>query len=450
MDGSQLQYSRRSVLRGVTATGAAVAGAGAGLSGIAGVVAARRAPAFLRLQDSKLVYWGGLIFSDAANNMLVEEIAAWGEANGVETETVMINQNETVQRVSAAVESGTMPDALDMGLDLLLLLTNSDELTDLTDLWDSVGEAQGGWYESVDSAASAELLGGVRTGLPFGASGNLLFSRIDALEAVGLTPPPETWEELADFARAAQAPPLYGLGLALSNVGDGNLQVSVLQSYGGRIADDAGTTCTINSEETRTYLEWVSTAYEDGLFPPGATTWDGAGDNTAYLSGQAVFIANTGSVSLAMAEDDPELAEQTAYSPLPAGPEGRISPISLNLRAIPSSTADVDRAKALLEHLSRPEFMSEYFKVAIYGPVLQDQAAFDAYAQSEVLAGLAALVEDGTPPGAPDVYNTAYADFNANFIVPKMVQRVVIDGYDFDQAMEEAQTQGQAIYDKYN
>ena len=36
-------------------------------------------------------------------------------------------------------------------------------------------------------------------------------------------------------------PPLFGLGLALSNVGDGNVQISVMQSYGGRIADDTGT-----------------------------------------------------------------------------------------------------------------------------------------------------------------------------------------------------------------
>jgi multiple sugar transport system substrate-binding protein len=413
------------------------------------MLTAKAAPAHLRFQDSRLVYWGGLIFSDDANNMLVEEITAWGEANGVETEVVMVNQNETVQRVSAAVESGTMPDAFDLGLDLLLLLTNSGELVDLTELWDAVGEAQGGWYDSVDQAASLELLGGVRTGLPFGASGNLLFARRDVLEAAGQTAP-GTWQELADVARAVQAPPLYGLGLALSNVGDGNLQVSVLQSYGGRIANDEGTEVTINSEETRTYLEWVSSAYADGLFPPGATTWDGAGDNTAYLSGQAVFIANTGSVSIAMSTDDPELEASTSYSPLPEGPEGRISPISLNLRAIPNSTADVDRAKALLEHLARPEFVSEYYKVAIYGPVLHDQAAFEAFANSEVLAGLAALVEEGTPPGSPDTYNTAYADFNANFIVPKMVQRIVVDGYDLDQAMEEAQTQGQAIYDKYD
>jgi multiple sugar transport system substrate-binding protein len=59
------------------------------------------------------------------------------------------------------------------------------------------------------------------------------------------------------------------------------------------------------------------------------------------------------------------------------------------------------------------------------------------------------LVTSGTAPGYPDVYNTAYGDLSANFIIPKMVQRVVVDGWDFDKAMDEAQTQGQAIYDKH-
>ena len=54
-------------------------------------------------QSKKLTYWGGLIFSEDANKLLVDTINAWGAANGVETEVVMINQNETVQKVSAAV-----------------------------------------------------------------------------------------------------------------------------------------------------------------------------------------------------------------------------------------------------------------------------------------------------------------------------------------------------------
>jgi multiple sugar transport system substrate-binding protein len=412
------------------------------------MLAAKSAPAVIQ-GEKRLTYWGGLIFSEDANNLLVETIGQWGEENGYETEVVMINQNETNQKVSAAVESDTMPDALDMGLDLLLLLSTSNELTPLDDLYDSIGQAHGGWYESIAAAVDTTAIGeGGRTGIPFGSSGNLLFSRSDVLTAAGLTPPPQTWQETSDWAAQAQEPPLFGLGLALSNVGDGNLQVSVLQSYGGRIADDAGTTVTIQSEETRRYLEWVKAAWDADLFPPGATTWDGAGDNTAYQSGQAIFIANTGSVTLAIQEEDPELAEATSYSALPEGPIGRISPISPNVRAIPRSTEDVEGAKALIEYLANPEFMEAYYNVAIYAPVLQAYEPFQVFTDP-VHSGLLELVKSGTAPGYPDVYNTAYADFNANFLVPKMVQRVVIDGMSFDEAMEEAQTQGQAIYDKY-
>ena len=66
-----------------------------------------------------------------------------------------------------------------------------------------------------------------------------------------------------------------------------------------------------------------------------------------------------------------------------------------------------------------------------------------------ILAGLLDLVRRGTAPGYPDVYNPAYADAWNNFVVPKMIQRVVIDNWAFDRAMDEAQTQTQAIYDKY-
>ncbi len=441
------RITRRRVL------GTSVAGAAAvGLAGsrLQETLAARKAPSHIQA-SGKVTYWGGLIFSDEANNLLSETITKWGEDNGVETEVVMINQNETNQKVSAAVESGTMPDALDMGLDLLLLLSSQkDILAPLDDIYTKIGDAQGGWYESLAASTDTTAIAGGRTGIPFGASGNLILRRNDVLTEAGFTAPPATWEEIVTQAKAVQAPPLYGLGLALSNVGDGNVQMSVLQSYGGRIADDEGTTVTIKSDATRTYLQWVKDAWDAGIFPPGNTTWDGAGDNQAYLAGQAAFIANTGSVAIAARTDDPELFEATAYSPLPAGPNGIISPTNPNVRAISAKSANMDAAKALVEYLANPEFMAAYFNVAIYGPVLKNQATFPAYnGENLILAGLLDLVSNGTPPGFPDKYNTAYGDFSANFIVPKMVQRVVIDGYDFDKAMDEAQTQGQAIYDKY-
>ena len=251
-------------------------------------------------------------------------------------------------------------------------------------------------------------------------------------------------------AAAVNKPPLFGLGLALSNVGDGNVQISVMQSYGGRIADDTGTKVTIKSEATRTYLKWVKDAWDKRLFPPGNTTWDGAGDNQAYLAGQAAFIANTGSVGIAAKANDPELFESTGYSSLPGGPKGIVSPIQPNLRAIPKASKNPDAAKALVEHLANPDFMNAYYEAAIYGPVLQNQAKFPAFGgKDQILVALLDLVRNGTAPAYPDVYNAAFADAYNNFVIPKMVQRVVIDGYDLDKAMDEAQTQTQAIYDKY-
>lgn len=445
MSGSG-RWTRRRVL-GTSAAGAAAL---AGVGRLQESLAARMAPALLQ-GGGKVTYWGGLIFSDDANKMLSDTITQWGKDNKVDTEVVMINQNETNQKVSAAVESGTMPDALDMGLDLLLLLSSQKNiLAPLDDLYKKIGDAQGGWYPSLASSTDTTSIAGGRTGIPFGASGNLLLRRNDALTAAGFKDAPKTWEELATQSAAVTKSPLYGMGFALSNVGDGNTQMSVMQSYGGRIADDAGKTVTIKSDATRTYLQWVKDAWDKGLFPPGVTTWDGAGDNQAYLSGQAAFIANTGSVAIAAKSQDMDLYNATAYSPLPGGPKGVISPISPNVRAISANSKNMDGAKALVEFLANPDFMKKYFDVAIYAPVLKNQAAFDSFnGTNPVLKGLLDLVTGGTAPGYPDVYNTAYGDLSANFIIPKMIQRVVVDGWDFDKAMDEAQTQGQAIYDKH-
>lgn len=402
-------------------------------------------------QGKKLTYWGGLIFSDDANKLLTDTINAWGAANGVATEVVMINQNETTQKVSAAVSSNTMPDALDMGLGLARLLARQSQFSDVGDLYKKIGDAQGGWFPGPDTASDLTADGGIaRIGIPFGVNGNLLLRRKDLLEAAGFTEAPKTWDELVTQAEAINKPPVSGLGLALSNVGDANLQVAVLQSFGGRIADDAGKKVTIDSPETRLWLTWLKNAWDKGLFSPGNTTWDGAGDNQAYLSGQAGFIGNTGSVGIAAKKDDPELFEASAFSPLPGGPKGIISPIDVQLRAITKASPVQDEAKALLEHLSSPEFMNAYFNVAIYGPVLTNQEKLSAFdGTNTILVGLLGLAKNGTAPAYPDVNNAAFADFGSNFLIPKLAQRVVVDGWDFDKAIAEAQTQGQAIYDKY-
>ena len=437
-----MTHSNRWTRRRILGAGAAAATA-ASLHPMRGAVAQ---PAVKR--GTKLSFWGGLIFSDKANRLLVETITKWGVDNGVQTEVVMVNQNETTRQVSAAVGANTMPDALDLQIDLQLLLARQNVLVPLDDVFDRIGKAQGGWYPSLAKATDTGSAG--RTGVPYGASGNLLLRRTDVLEKAGFAKPPATWAEMVEQSMKVHKPPLFALGLALSNVGDGNTQIGVLQSYGGRIADDAGKTAAIKSEATREYLRWVKDAWDKKLFPPGVTTWDGAGDNNAYLSGQAVFIANTGSVGLAARTQDPELAKSTGYSSLPGGPKGIVSPITPVVRSVPRTSKNPEAAKDLIEHLARPEFTNAYFENAIFGPATKDQAKLKAFTSGDlILAGLLDLVERGTAPGFPDVYNAAFADAYANFTVPRMIQRVVVDNWDFDRAMDQAQGAIQAIYDKY-
>jgi multiple sugar transport system substrate-binding protein len=398
----------------------------------------------------KLVYWGGLIFSEASNNLQVERIEQWGQENGVDVEVVMINQNEIVEKVSAAIEAGTVPDVFEPGTGFMLLLSQTGQLEPLDDLYVEIGEAHGGWLESVDAVMNNPVYEGVKYGIPYGANGNVLYRRIDILEPLGYTEAPTTWEELGEMAIAANNPPeYYGAGIALSNVGDGNLTQTMLQSWGGRIADDEGKTCALDSPETREFLTWITELYGEGVFPPGATTWDGAGDNTAYQSGQAVFIANPGSVRNALINDDPELESMTRYSALPDGPTVRVSPAGVVVRSVFANSANKDLAKQLIANLAEDDFIEEYYNTAIYAPALQGHIDFAIFTESAVHAGLLDLALNGTPAGFPDVDNAAYQEFSGNFTIPKMIQRVVVDGLSIDDAVVEAQAVCAEIYAKY-
>ena len=421
----------------------------AGAGGLA-LAAASGFPMPAIAQTRKLTYWGGLVLSDIAHQLLIGAVTDWGKANGVETEVVLINVNEITQKVSAAIASGTLPDVFDVGLELLTLLSRQNVFAKVDDVFERIGAAHGGWFDGPARASDMTAIAGGRTGIPFGVSGNLLMRRKDLLEPAGFTTAPKTWDELVTQAAAINKAPVSGLGLALSSVGDGNLQTAVLQSFGGRIADDAGKKVTIDSPETRLWLTWVKNAWDKGLFAPGSTVWDGSGDNQGYLSGQLGFIANTGSVAVAARKDDPELFESTGFSALPAGPIGTISPVSPQSRVISAKSPLIEEGKSLLEHLANSEFMNEYFQYAIWGPVLKDQEQLKAFDGSNtVLNGLLDLAKTGTAPAYPDVFNAAYADMSANFLIPKLAQRVVVDGWDFDKAIAEAQTSIQAIYDKY-
>ena len=71
------------------------------------------------------------------------------------------------------------------------------------------------------------------------------------------------------------------------------------------------------------------------------------------------------------------------------------------------------------------------------------------FTDSPVHAGLADLALNGTFGGYPDVDNAAFAAYGSQFLTPRMIQRVVIDGLSIDESIAETQAACQAIYDEY-
>ena len=180
-------------------------------------------------------------------------------------------------------------------------------------------------------------------------------------------------------------------------------------------------TVTIKSEETRAYLTWLKDAWDKGIFPPGNTTWDGAGDNQAYLSGQAAFIANTGSVGIAAQERRSRALRGQRLLAAARRAQGHHLADRRRSRARSRSRARTRRPpRRCIEHLSNPEFMNAYFNVAIYGPVLKDQAKLPAFDGTNTDPGRPARArQERHAAGLPDVYNAAYADVSSQLHHPQ-------------------------------
>ena len=399
------------------------------------------------LQGSTFTYWYGLIFSAAANETEANQIKAWGALHHINVDPVPVNQNDTVTKVSAALVAHTMPDALDMGDGFAIQLKSSGALENLTPLKNEIGKQDGGWL-SDDGTPQTDPAWSL--GIPYGASGNLLARRTDVLDPLGLTKAPETWAQVVSEAEKAQNPPsTYGMGWPISKVGDSESYVeAVMHDYGVRIANNAGTTCTLDTQATRNAVSFLANSYAKGLYPPGNTVWDGAGNNLAYEAGKVLFTEDTGSIYMAL-KPGSSLQTGTALSTFPGGPKMRVEPAGVQDRVIPSQSKNKVLAESLIQYLEQPAHMEAYYKAAIYGPVLKDQVKFPLFndpSQDTVHAALKQLALTGTTNAYPDKNNAAFAEYGNTFQGSLMVLSVIVNHESVDQAVTQGQAACQQIY----
>jgi len=277
-----MEMNRRTFVKGA-AVGVAAA------TGIEGVVASRRAPAYA--QGAKLHITRWVDFVPAGDEVLAKQMIEAGKALGATITLERINANDLQPRITAAVSSGSGPDIFHMLHNWAYLYETS--LVDVTDVAEPIAKAQGGFYAPVQQAAR---VGNVWRVVPHAIVGGQIAYRKSLFAEVGYKEFPKTWQEYRDAGKKLKAKGFPIGQTAGHTFGDApGFWYPYMWSWGGKEVEKDGKTVAINSKETVESLKFAVAFWKDAC-DEGGLAWDDSSNNRAFLSGTISATLNGASI----------------------------------------------------------------------------------------------------------------------------------------------------------
>ena len=311
--------TRRALLKGTAVT------AGVATTGLAGILAARRAPAWAQGTKLHIVRW--VDFIPEADVELKRQAPEAGKALGAEVTFEFINANDLQPRITAAIQSGSGADIIQMLWNWPHLYANA--LVDVSDVADPIGKAQGGFYEVFDASAK---VGGKWLSVPHGVGGNAVAYRKSWHAEIGLTEFPKTvdaWREAGKKLKAKGRPVGQALGHSFGD--PPTFSYPLLWSFGGAEVDKSGKKVILNSKETIESVKFMQAFWKDAC-DEGGLAWDDTNNNRAFHAGELSSTLNGASIYIVAKRQKDKLKDDKGEplyldiehaAPLPAGPTGQ-------------------------------------------------------------------------------------------------------------------------------
>ena len=399
-------------------------------------------------ETPKLTIWVGTTFTPDADELQDNQIRQWAEENGVEVEIARMSNDERTPRWQTAFESKQFPDCAAIDLNDLPKFILSDVLVETTEVMEDLNTLEGGFTEGAFLAG--RTADGKHWSVPTFSSTEMFYVRKDKLDEAGLSVP-ETWEEVLTVAKAINSPDdqFWGWGMQMGTPSwDSEVAFTAkLWSFGGRTWDEEGKPA-IDSPETRQLLQFLKDTWEEGLIPPDGPTWDDGSNNRAYQSEIVGMVFNTGSILRYLQTEDEELLDKTVVVPIPAGPEGRFVSGYFYQWGAFNTSSHSDLCLDLMAWLFSPEQLRPYYQAGggnmlpVYQDMINDEMWQDPY--RKVLAN---MVPNTFPQGYPGLTTPWVLDAWNDHTMVKMVNRVLVDGWEIDDAVKEAD---EALWKWYN
>ena len=135
----------------------------------------------------------------------------------------------------------------------------------------------------------------------------------------------------------------------------------LLWAFGGGEVDEKGTVI-INSPETLAAVRWQKEAWKDA-FDEGGFSYDGAGNNRAFLAGTISATLNGASIWWVMRRDKHPAFDDVGLDLLPAGPRGSYQFAVNNNYAVMKYSKNVEAAKAFIRWSMQDSVWMPWFEV---------------------------------------------------------------------------------------
>ncbi len=168
-------------------------------TGLAGIIASGRAPAFAQ---GTTIHWLRLgDFVPASDTLLRKDMLPEAEkALGIKIKFEAINGNDLQARITSAIQSGT-------GADIVHAMHNwpqlyAASLADVSDVAEDIAKEQGGFHDVFAAVAKGDK---GWLGVPWCALGILISYRKSWFDEIGVTKFPETWEEYRRVGKLLKA-----------------------------------------------------------------------------------------------------------------------------------------------------------------------------------------------------------------------------------------------------
>jgi multiple sugar transport system substrate-binding protein len=161
-------------------------------------------------------------------------------------------------------------------------------------------------------------------------------------------------------------------------------------------------------------------------------------------------VLNPTSIYAYLAESDKELYDVTGLLPIPAGPAGSIAELSTAEWILFKHNPYPDVAKGLADYWMTPENLRVMIEEGggRWGPPYKGMYDSEFW-KRPVFQHWHGMLDRGRQFSSPGTMNAASGEVLATFVLGHMIQRVLVENWEAEKAVEEAHKKVVEIYARY-